>query len=501
MKIVYIDIDTLRPDHLGCYGYGRNTSPNIDSIAKDAVRFDGCFVPDAPCLPSRAALHHGRFGVHNGAVCHGGTYADPYPEGPTRSFVNTYPYKKFVQVLRTAGMYNCLISSFAGRHDSWWFYAGFNDIHDCGKGGMEIQTEVTDIALTKLDALKGRDNWYLHFNIWDPHTPYRTPEEYNNPFKDDAPPAWLTQDIIDAHNNTFGQHCAANNLREGAGDEFFKKYPREPRAIKTLTDFKKHIDGYDVGIRYADEAVGRIIQKLKEQGIYDETAIIISSDHGENQGELNVYGDHQTADYITNRVPMIVKWPGVKAAVNTGFHYQFDITATIVELLGKNVPQKWDAVSFKDAFLAGKASGRDYLVVSNSAWSSMRAVLFGDHILIRTYRDPVREYPEVMLFNWKTDPHEMNDLASAMPEKVNEGLALLQQWLDAQMLTADRAEDPFMKVIEEGGALHLRGRLDKAIAHYEALGRSDIAGKMRSRYKPGSGYYTADWSGGHLVKK
>jgi choline-sulfatase len=62
MRIVYFDLDTLRPDHLGCYGYVRNTSPNIDGIAKQGVRFENYFCSDAPCLPSRTALMSGRFG-------------------------------------------------------------------------------------------------------------------------------------------------------------------------------------------------------------------------------------------------------------------------------------------------------------------------------------------------------------------------------------------------------------------------------------------------------
>ena len=59
MRVLYIDIDSLRPDHLGCYGYHRNTSPNIDLVAEQAVRFDNMYVSDAPCLPSRTALWSG----------------------------------------------------------------------------------------------------------------------------------------------------------------------------------------------------------------------------------------------------------------------------------------------------------------------------------------------------------------------------------------------------------------------------------------------------------
>ena len=66
MRILYIDIDTLRPDHLGCYGYHRDTSTNIDRIAAQGARFENCYAPDAPCLPSRSALWSGRFGYHTG---------------------------------------------------------------------------------------------------------------------------------------------------------------------------------------------------------------------------------------------------------------------------------------------------------------------------------------------------------------------------------------------------------------------------------------------------
>ena len=55
MRVILFDIDTLRPDHLGCYGYGRDTSPAIDSIARDGVRFDNYYCPNAPCLDRSAS--------------------------------------------------------------------------------------------------------------------------------------------------------------------------------------------------------------------------------------------------------------------------------------------------------------------------------------------------------------------------------------------------------------------------------------------------------------
>ena len=76
MRVLFVDIDTLRADHMGCYGYYRNTTPNFDRVAEEGVRFDSYYCSDAPCLPSRAALISGMFGIHNGAIGHGGTAAD-----------------------------------------------------------------------------------------------------------------------------------------------------------------------------------------------------------------------------------------------------------------------------------------------------------------------------------------------------------------------------------------------------------------------------------------
>ena len=73
---------------MGCYGYGRNTTPVMDEIAKEGVRFDDYYCPNAPCLPSRASMISGQYGIHNGIVGHGGTAADMRLQGTTRSFTD-----------------------------------------------------------------------------------------------------------------------------------------------------------------------------------------------------------------------------------------------------------------------------------------------------------------------------------------------------------------------------------------------------------------------------
>ena len=83
-----------------------------------------------------------------------------------------------------------------------------------------------------------------------------------------------------------------------------------------MTQVRRMFDGYDNGVRYADEHIGRVLNALADQGVLDDTAIIISADHGENLGELNIYVDHQTADQCTSRVPLIIKWPGITTPIN-----------------------------------------------------------------------------------------------------------------------------------------------------------------------------------------
>jgi choline-sulfatase len=128
LRILYIDIDSLRPDHLGCYGYHRDTSPHIDALAREGTRFENVYVSDAPCLPSRTALWSGRFGFRTGVVGHGGTAADPFVEGPQRGFRDSFYETSWMSALRRAGMKTVTVSPFGERHAAWNWYAGFSEI-------------------------------------------------------------------------------------------------------------------------------------------------------------------------------------------------------------------------------------------------------------------------------------------------------------------------------------------------------------------------------------
>ena len=148
MRILYVDIDSLRPDHLGCYGYHRNTSPTIDSIAKEGVKFTNFYSTDTPCLPSRTALFGGNFGFKTGVVNHGGEFSDIAPRKNiwNREFKGglrgEYAFTSLGKVLRDAGYYTASISPFPERHTAYQVWFGFTETYDTGKGGLENADEV-----------------------------------------------------------------------------------------------------------------------------------------------------------------------------------------------------------------------------------------------------------------------------------------------------------------------------------------------------------------------
>ena len=154
------------------------------------------------------------------------------------------------------------------------------------------------------------DDWFLHVHVWDPHIPYRTPEKYGKPFADaPLPDGWMTEEILQYHRASKpGAHsaCEVNGYRA----EPDAAHPRQITEIASLADFRALIDEYDTGVWYADRFFGRLTEILKEQGIYEDTAIIVSSDHGEDLGELGSYCEHGQADEVVTHIPLIIKWPG-----------------------------------------------------------------------------------------------------------------------------------------------------------------------------------------------
>lgn len=483
MRIVFFDLDTLRPDHLGCYGYFRNTSPNIDSIAAEGVRFDNYYCSDAPCLPSRSALSSGLFGIHNGAVGHGGTAADQTLQGEDRGFRSRFSRTNLFQQFRDAGLHTVSISTFAERHTSYWYYGGFKEMYNVGMGGGERADQVSPIAIDWIRRNAKNDNWFLHINMWDPHTAYRTPEEFGNPFEGDDffDHTWMTQEIIDEQRKEASPH----GVREiGMYDNTpWPEYPRQPMEIFDMNDYRKLMDGYDCGIAYMDMHIGYILDALREEGVYDDVSFIITSDHGENIGELNSYAEHSTADHITCRIPMIIKWNGGQKGISDdSLRYNIDLAPTVADLFGLKKAKIWDGESYAKTITDGESVPRDYLVLSQMAHVCQRSVRFGDWIYMRTYHDGYHNFPKEMLYNIKEDFHETKNVAAEHPDICDQASHMLLDWFDEQMMKSENGVDPMQTVLREGGPYHTRGWLKYYCEHLRKTDRAEEAERLIARH-------------------
>jgi arylsulfatase A-like enzyme len=394
------------------------------------------------------------------------------------------------------GWHTAMISPFAQRHAAHWFYAGFHEIHNTGHEGMESAEYVQPFVDRWMRENATRDNWFLHLNYWDPHTPYRMPQDYGNPFANDPLPAWLEEPgVLERHIAKTGPHSALDGAMYH--DTTDPRYPRHPYRIDTPQQLRRAIDGYDTGIRYADEHIGKVVAALKAAGVYEETAIIISADHGENQGELGIYGEHPTADEITCRIPLIIKFPGgVAGRRDRGFHYHLDLAPTLMDLVGGRSFEIWDGESFAETVRTGAEAGRAEVVVSQCAMVCQRSVRWDQWLYMRTYHDGFHLFPQEMLFDIVADPHEQHDLASAWPEICREGAWRLMRWHDAQLQKMSRfasdSLDPLWTVLREGGPFHaslgqtpdpggVPGLL-RYLEHLEATGRSEGAARLREKY-------------------
>ena len=481
MRILYLDIDTLRPDHLGCYGYHRATSPTLDRLAAEGVVFDNFCTPDAPCLPSRSSLMTGTFGIHHGCVNHGGHNAELRPQGASRSFRSRMSYDTLPAFLnKDLGLRTTYIGGFGERHSTFAYYAGFREILDTGKYGAESAEDVLPTTLKWLGEHAATDNWYLHVNLWDPHTPYRAPASFGNPFADSPLPAWPDEAEIERQwRECVGPHGIGDISMYD--DRENPRFPRQPGAVRNLADLRRLFDGYDCGIAYADQACGQIIAALEKAGVYDDLFVIVSSDHGENMGELGLWAEHATADAVTPRIPMIVKGPGIPAgARDTGLHYNIDLLPSIAEFFGKEPRKSWEGESF-----AGDKK-REFLVLSQCCHGCQRSVRWGDWIYIRTYHDFYHLFPREMLFNLRDDPHETNDLAPTRPEIVAQCAKIYLDWLDDMMATQPDGyvSDPLWETMLRGGPFHSQGCLDMYCNRLEADGRGRFVPALKDRHKP-----------------
>lgn len=447
MRLIYLDIDSLRPDHMSCYGYQRHTTPNMDAIAARGVRFKRAYCAASPCVPARASFISGRFAINHGALSHWGPGCHfEYPEGPRHSEI----YPLFSRYLRKGGYRTITFSSFGDRHHAWWFLGGWDEAHTFSlRVGTENADEVNAAVVPWLKAHGREENYFLHVQYWDPHTLYTCPSEYADQFADQPVSAIPDEETLRQHRTQYHPHSAS--FLHPFADK--SRVPSiMPWTISNRQDFKRLIDGYDGEINYLDTYIGQLLETLRELGIEDEVGIIISADHGESMGEHGIYAEHGSATEAVHHVPLIMAIPGVTqpGEVNDEFVYNVDVMATLVDLVGLPTPEGWDGVSFLRALRGEEWQGRDYLILEHGLYVCQRAVCDRCWHFFRTYHQGFYAFDDVVLHDMESDPHQLRNVAAQHPEIVQLMDYRLGMWTQENLGRPGHIVDPLQECVQSG---------------------------------------------------
>ena len=358
--IVLVSIDTLRADHLALYGYGRGATPHIDALGREAVVFDDAYSHCPLTLPAHASMLTGLLPPRHGVRDNAG-----FTLGPEAGTLAS-------RLARGGWATGAAVSSFvlrAGTGIAQGFEL-YDDAVDRDASQEDMADQQRDGAAA-VDALlrwieaQGERRFFAFLHLYEPHTPYAPPPPYRERFADRP---------------------------------------------------------YDGEIAYADELVGRFLERLRARGVLDRAIVAVTSDHGEGLGD---HGEQEHGFFLYReavRVPLVLRLPGgarggtrVRGAVA-----QVDLPATLLDLVSVSA-DGMDGVSLRQT-LGGRGPGRPvysetFLPRHHFGWSELLSATEDRYRYIQAPR------PE--LFDLETDPLEKRDRA----EELASARAALAAWL------------------------------------------------------------------------
>jgi len=365
---ILVSLDTLRPDHLGCYGYPLPTSPNIDSLRREAVLF-------------RTAIAHGpsTFVSHASML----TSLDPPRHGASSNRRTALPssHLTLAEAVRAHGVATASFNG-GGRLDPAYGLAQGFDVYDSHVAGGDTLASMVDAGLAWLGQHRA-DRFFLFLHTYEVHAPY-------------SPAA---SDLA-----ALGPPCTGS-LPPVIGTDLLRAINTGRRGLQP-GDLDCIRRAYDADIRSMDRGIGRLVAGLRAMGLFDRTLLVLTADHGEEFGEHGKVGTHShTLFDELLRVPLLVKVPGsghAGAAVEAMVRSK-DVAPTVVSALGFPIPKAFEGLD-----LVAIVEGR----VAPPAVALSQ--LDGGGTSVRT---PRWKWVRGQLFDLENDPGETRDLSGELPER------------------------------------------------------------------------------------
>ena len=431
---VVVVIDTLRPDHLGCYGYPKNTSPQLDRFASESVVFDQAIAPAIPTMPSFTTLLTGLHPYRHGIVSH------IPPRTRLSETVQCFPELAKAAGMTTVGIDNLVVQ---GMGRGGWFARGFD--HYSGylyQPFIAQSSELVDRSIAFVDDLADR-RFLLFLHLWDPHTPYGPPPPYDSLHYQ---PGSAPYDLAEV---------------KKIAPEYYERFLGEMR-LNHPDDYADVVAQYDGEISRVDVQVGRLLDHLHASGRLDDTAVVVMSDHGECFGEGGIHFDHHglvdanirvalmmhTPECVPGRVGAMVStedilptlaslcdWPLPTGETTTGH----DLSPALQGNPSPEHPEIFCVESTRQASLALRTPEWKLIlpIVRDSRGNRMPDLHGHD-------RDPAPQ-----LYHLPTDPSEAHDVGQQHPEVLARMTTRLDEWRTAEVARRG-GHDP---VLENGLSL------------------------------------------------
>ncbi len=420
MNIVFIAVDTLRADHLGCYGYHRPTSPHLDEITQEGMRFTQHFATAIPTHPAFATLMTGQYSITHGVVAHGGG----------REIPRQAPWMP--EALLRGGYTTCAVDNLGGwrvGYDRGYeFY-----IDPTRRRTLNINADNRTLnrrVFPWLEQHATKEPFFLFVHYWDPHTPYLPPRAYRRLFYkgDPCDPKHTSLDGMEEH--PLGRTWRDTWFNQLGGNITDADY------IEAL---------YDAEIRYVDEGIGELTQKLETLGVLDDTLLVIMGDHGELMYRHNIFFDHHGLYDGNLHVPLILRGPGIPKGQFDHFSTHVDFAPTLLELAGIDPPEAMDGKSLVP-WIQGedREPPRDFIVSQECTWQAKWCLRTATHKFIKAREADFYESPERELYDLQADPDEFRNLADQEPALADTMEAQLEGWIAEMMHKNGLDTDPLI---------------------------------------------------------
>ncbi|KPJ58761.1 MAG: hypothetical protein AMJ42_02660, partial [Deltaproteobacteria bacterium DG_8] len=388
-NIVLITIDTLRVDHLSCYGYKRNTSPNIDKIAEKGIIFKNAIAPSSWTAPSMASLFTSVYPINHGVI-----HGLGYKINKNKQEVFSDELVTLAEVLQY-GYTTFGVASNLHLSEKFGFARGF-DYFKCLS--FLPAPPVNEAIYQWEDEIKKSNKFFLWVHYFDPHYRYK------------ARSPWIEQYTSQALTRKL-------NLSKKSWFELSKlipKFKEDPQALSNLVAL------YDSEINYVDSHVGELIRKFE---LDNNALIIITSDHGEGFLEHGQLGHGNNLYQETIHIPLIVKLPNsIKKEIVKKYVNLVDIMPTILHILDVNPPEQ----TLGKAFLEKKGSlfwlkkkllrkdGVEYNFSELDVISILKTIITAEWKYLYNYKNETEQ-----LYNIKSDPLELHNLVDKNTKQCN----------------------------------------------------------------------------------